>query len=639
MSTTISGAVAGRVIASLLMHGLNKLSQKAATRLQAYYGEKQLEDLQSSFADISKIKTLFRTSEPIALDEIYYPSRIQLDENRPVKIESIGELPFKNYVIEGKAGQGKSVFLRYLASRELRNGDKSRVPIFVELRFLSKERDLLFLIKDRMIRMGILVNDELLIHYLSNSKIILCLDGFDEIGENFTTNCVNDLEGLISKFPSTQILVTARPLSGIQNSPHFRVLKLADLAGDDIKPFIFKVSRDKDLSEILAVAIKSNKMGARNLVTTPLLLTLLVLLYGATQKIPDTLPEFYHELFNVLLYKHDLTKAGFKRDRFLLIGEQKVKELFQAFSFVATVRDYLSFTAEQLHACIEQASELTKLPVNSDDFRNELTKTACILLEDGTLVTFIHKSIREFYAASFVMKSRVEFAEQFYSKAITSWPHWRQELIFLNEIDPYRYARYFFIPAINKFITDFSGLAPANFDSEDEVCNALKIAVRNFLLDGRTYLWDLKARDRVLEETSGKPKSLRPTLALSSLDIFITNPPNFVGLSAGRYFGENPSAVFDLIQGFVSLPNEEWQSLIARGHLGISKGTTEKIAANLRVLHLQPVSNERGTIQSARNSIERDLTQAAEKVVLDYKATLELIKSEEDKDSMLNLLK
>lgn len=49
---------------------------------------------------------------------------------------------------------------------------------------------------------------------------------------------------------------------------------------------------------------------------------------------------------------------------------------------------------------------------------NDFTKYLCLILQDGTEFTFIHRSIHEFYLAKFISKLEIENAKKIFNKKI-----------------------------------------------------------------------------------------------------------------------------------------------------------------------------------------------------------------------------
>ena len=81
------------------------------------------------------------------ISEIYYPAKVK--EGRSSKVinhaEELLTAKERCAIVLGTAGQGKSTFLRFLCVQELKKGLK--IPLFIELRKIDSESDLLVLIK------------------------------------------------------------------------------------------------------------------------------------------------------------------------------------------------------------------------------------------------------------------------------------------------------------------------------------------------------------------------------------------------------------------------------------------------------------------------------------------------------------
>jgi hypothetical protein len=61
------------------------------------------------------------------------------------------------------------------------------------------------------------------------------------------------------------------------------------------------------------LAARKSGTGVQALLTTPLLVTLLAIVYQASQSVPNNIAEFYNKLFEMVFLRHDQTKAAFKR--------------------------------------------------------------------------------------------------------------------------------------------------------------------------------------------------------------------------------------------------------------------------------------------------------------------------------------
>lgn len=456
VTTTLAMAGATAVLKRLLDDLYTFAKEQAIHRLGKTRADLRESTIAKSLVSVTKVKTLWNVEKEVSLYDFYYPSRVQfLDVDK--KIASLKEFGTKsNFVIQGTAGQGKSIFLRFLCGQELNEGSSSnRIPLFVELRRIKKDFGVKSLILQALEKFKLPATSEAWEFFASSGKFVLLLDAFDEIDPAFSELAVSEIEHLIDVHgDNLQILVTSRPDADIQRSTKFRVCKLTPLESEDHLPFLKKVCSDKTQAEEMLKVISQSKADIQGLLTTPLMLTLLVILYKTIQTIPDTVPKFYEELFDVLFYRHDHSKPGFRRKRFTSLDDSSIKRLFAAFCFVVRLQSLGILSNAQMQACVERACQACGLKVEPEAFKNELTKTICLLQQDGFEISFIHKSVAQYYAASFIAASGESFAAKFYRRAASTFGReWELELKFLFEIDSYRWSKFYEIPLLDRVAT------------------------------------------------------------------------------------------------------------------------------------------------------------------------------------------
>ena len=80
-------------------------------------------------SNVENVKTIWQVDKNINLNDFYYPSKILVSGNK-VLVDSLTSFPPNGkVVIQGIAGQGKSILLRYLVGKELKHGkNKHRHP-------------------------------------------------------------------------------------------------------------------------------------------------------------------------------------------------------------------------------------------------------------------------------------------------------------------------------------------------------------------------------------------------------------------------------------------------------------------------------------------------------------------------------
>jgi hypothetical protein len=214
-----------------------------------------------------------------------------------------------------------------------------------------------------------------------------------------------------------------------------------------------KIGLKGDILENLLNAIQESPVEIQELLTTPLLLTLLVLVYQVEQSIPSELPEFFKLLFVTVFSRHDGTKPAFNRLHKSGLNERKLELLFESFCFAVKRRELrLSLTEDEFQHAFEDASRF--FPENSsvEGFRHDIVKVACLMQEDGLFITFVHKSLLDYFSAAFISNRTEKQAEKIYTSIRKDLKRWNATLQFLQHIDKYRFARDFAIPELTQSI-------------------------------------------------------------------------------------------------------------------------------------------------------------------------------------------
>lgn len=408
---------------------------------------KNLKKIQRKISAVEKVKTIWQVETAINLKEFYYPPKIHLEKKRAT-VNRIIDFGANKVVVQGTAGQGKSIFLRFLCSQEALT--ENRIPVFVELRKLSPTETLLDFLTATLRSYAFDDIEPADVLFLCRiGTIALLLDGFDEIDPSHTPRVITEIERLAEQGgDDLAIIITSRPESGIERSPKFRVVKVAPLLSSDLQPILGKLCPDQVLRTQILQAIKDSPNRIRNLLTTPLMVTLLLLVYKSEQKIPDDFSAFYDNLFWILLVRHDRSKPGFIRKRRSNLSDTELKTLFESFCYQTRLQKLLKLTGTQAIDTAVEAANVANIQTSATDFIEDMVKITCLLLEEGLNIFFIHKSVQEYFSASFICKRPDNAVHRFYNalRERHRWGGWNQELVFLAQIDRYRYLKYFYLP-------------------------------------------------------------------------------------------------------------------------------------------------------------------------------------------------
>jgi predicted NACHT family NTPase len=439
-----------------------KAEPKVREQINKWKTAQQAEKLRANIRQIGNINTI-ASKQSSTIDEIYFPAKIIGPKSFSKTIVHASELfagKSRIALIIGTAGQGKSVFLRYLCIQDL--DLYGNIPLFVELRRISEGKNLRTLLIEQLKTLGLGdVEPEATLNILLNSgKSRIFLDGYDEISREYSLQVKIEINQLLSQHEKLEVLVTSRPgaiSQHLKDSFDITQHDIAPIPATDHDAFFRKIGVDLETKVRLIEAISRSKAEIKGLLSTPLMLTLLVITCGRQQDLPDSLPEFYDSLFNVLSSTHDGTKPGYTRQKATSLSNSDLERLFSAFCFVSKSQfKRNSLTTRQFEETLEKSKEITNTRCTTEGFRTDITETVCIMLNDGLETAFIHKSIQEYYAARFIHTLENKTHAEKILKRIeeNGLFEWNNELQFLEDFRDRVYENTIGIPHANSLISE-----------------------------------------------------------------------------------------------------------------------------------------------------------------------------------------
>jgi len=351
-----------------------------------------------------KTKTIDGRNTVFFVEDIYHPANLTNNNNETVGIESIIDVAEGKIVnIIGVAGQGKSTLMKKILFETIRKGQ--RLPFFIELRNLE-DKAIIEQIKDILLSFGVSSQNDVIESALSSSRLVLLLDGFDEISFERRKKVYQEIENIKSKL-KTPIIISSRPFTEICESTLPIEVKIKDLNKDDIFEIIDK-RMGKEEAEKAKEVLLSNETLLKSLIT-PILVSLFCACYPNSDIVPKTASDYYQRIFNILYEGHDLRKLFFSREKEFPITIDVAKSIFCAFSFLSLKDNKTTMKKDKAIDFIEKSIKRCGVTPVGDDTKNclsDIIKITSLLKEDGfEQYAFIHKSIQEYHAALFIKES------------------------------------------------------------------------------------------------------------------------------------------------------------------------------------------------------------------------------------------
>lgn len=329
-------------------------------------------------------------------------------------------------MVLGNPGGGKSTFLRRLGLEAL-NEDRDKflhdcIPVMLELKqFASSDFDLITAIAAEFNIFGFPNTKEFTIKALETGKLMVLLDGLDEVPNEFTNSVMNAIDDLVTKYPKNRFIASCRIAAYRSNfQQDFQVIELADFDDKQIKQFITnwfstKLDQQSQTAEKCWETLNddSNK-AAKELAQTPLLLTFLCLVYNRKQSFPPTRSRLYNKALDILLEEWAAEKRIQQEPIYEGLNTDLEKVMLAEIAHDGFKDDQLFFSEQQI---VNSIKEFLADSVDNPKYLDGKKILNAIAAQQGTLVqraediySFSHLTLQEYLTAQYISQknSRIE---------------------------------------------------------------------------------------------------------------------------------------------------------------------------------------------------------------------------------------
>jgi len=402
------------------------------------------------------IRTLYSSQKDVFINDVYVPLYMSPLNDLKQKFE-ITNLNFYSAGVTsiiGRAGQGKSTFLRKMLINEFEAG--KFIPVFFELKYFSSGNDLLPLIVEWFGRHNVDTNVRGIERLFKSGYIKLFLDGFDEMHPSIRDEALEKIKDFSRSYNKTTIIVTTRPDTVITTEPFISNYQVLDLEPEHIENLFLKISNGDEAASKEAMEQISNNVNIQKVASTPILAILLFLTFRAWSKIPDNLSDFYKKIFLTLLTHHDSLKPGKKINRGIDIplNDFQIEDIFANFSFLSFSEDMDEFNNKEAHGLAEMALDEACYenvePLKLVDIIKQCTGILCSNGYDK--IVYSHKSLQEYFTAVYISRQELEDKKAFYTGVQCGFEEtkYREVLSFLSGIDTKDYTTNYHLPCFKK---------------------------------------------------------------------------------------------------------------------------------------------------------------------------------------------
>ncbi|MFN5514774.1 MAG: NACHT C-terminal helical domain 2-containing protein [Cyanobacteriota bacterium] len=375
------------------------------------------------YTDVNILESLTSRREALGLDELYERLCNEQREferlgwgktqERVSGLTAVGKNP--KLMIWGKPGAGKTTFLKYLSTYTMAGEIiPQSIPVFLSLKALADRGEAL-LTEVRRKFADYQVSEAEMEALLQQGRCLLLLDGLDEVLNRDSPRIIQEIQAFAAhpNYGKNKILVTCRIAAKEYLFREFQDVEVADFDMKQITFFVEKwfTTHDPNGNKAEKFMEKLKKdQPIQELASSPLLLTLLCLIFGEINDFRRNRAELYEEGVDILLKKWDGTRGIEREQIYRQLSTNRKEDLLSLIALKTFQKDrenifFKKRTAERLIEGFianlpDAASDPEALRLDSEQVLKAIEAQHGLLVTRAKgIYSFSHLTFQEYFAA------------------------------------------------------------------------------------------------------------------------------------------------------------------------------------------------------------------------------------------------
>jgi hypothetical protein len=365
------------------------------------------------YSDIRK----FESGE--GLQELYRQAgRRRFIDKKPNTQDGIKVANQQQYLmVLGAPGAGKSTFLRKIGLEALKAHQSEYqhqcIPVFLDLKqFSDKEINIHQTIVNEFRDSQLPLVEYFTTKALEQGKLLILLDGLDEIPTDNMDLVVSKIENFVDKEQRNRFIISCRIAAYRRNLNKFSKVTIAEFNDGQIQQFIqnwFSSEVDKKVEtaeKFWRFLNQQEYTATKELAQTPLLLTFICLVYDESQDLPKNRSTLYSDALDILLRRWRAEKR-IQEDRIdQTMGVDLEKIMLSEIAYIGFEANNLFFSHQEV---VRQIKEFLRSNDNAPKHLKAEAVLDAIAIQQGILVerkrdiySFSHLTLQEYLTAKYI---------------------------------------------------------------------------------------------------------------------------------------------------------------------------------------------------------------------------------------------
>jgi NACHT domain len=383
--------------------------------------------LESIYTQVNFDPEFIQTFQTIDTHEQAFRTRDWSKKDCRLGMKVANDTPYM--MVLGGPGMGKSTFLRKVGLEALKQGrgeyQHTCIPVFLELRKYRWDKatgiNLQEKIAEEFQHCGLPEYQECTERLLEQGKLLVLFDGLDEVPTELLGQMTEAIKNLVDRYSKNRFIASCRIAAyrSFQNFSRFTDVAIANFDELQIQCFIeswFKSHDRPEWGNECQTRLNSDDHKAtRELAQTPLLLTLICILFLRRGEFPTKRSTLYAEAVWTLLAEWDASKDIVRQQPYKGL-DTKCKEMMLAeIAYTNFTSNNLFLQQGEITQQIEQILQEMLTDEKRIDGRDVLR---AVEEQHGLLVnryediySFSHLTIQEFLTAKHIIDNQLDISE------------------------------------------------------------------------------------------------------------------------------------------------------------------------------------------------------------------------------------
>ena len=385
---------------------LKKVLMEAASRQRKERATPDVDVINRYYKKILKnslVKTFLQPNVPSKLSDIYVRSYIEFDSKQidPVNVDVLEKLN-KHIIIQGTAGLGKTMLMKHLLLSAINEtSSKKKIPVMINKLNNYKGENILEYVLQSFRRIVDDISLDNINNWLNDKKLLLLIDGIDEIKPDYTLKFNEELESFSEKYDDTTIIMTSRPIEDFLHFSSFIRADLCPLNKEQAIELIKRQTWNSKEKEQFILELDSDKcslyVAHREFASVPLLLMVMLMAYSIDRGVIHNYVSFYKVIYKTLTTRHNQAK-NVNKELSTGLSYNDFENYFADFCRITYWDGVYEFDQITIERYIKKLLGENRT-FTADSFITDLTNNIGLMYKEGDYFSFIHRSIQEYYAA------------------------------------------------------------------------------------------------------------------------------------------------------------------------------------------------------------------------------------------------